>query len=272
MSIYGVIQAARHFINGPLVRPAKLRWEEKAFLSPQSTAAHFGVYESFAQARRHLPESPGFNLDALAYEYVNVRTKRVFEYDYPVMRWMEQAFRAGAVRVLDIGGSVGVHYFAYSRYLDMPARLVWDVVELPEIASVGRNLAAEFRATALSFTTDLDAAIGGRHDIWTSAGAIQYFEDAHPAGLLRRCRARPVHLLLNKLPLYEGEDFVTSQNLGEGSFSPLHVYNRRRFIQSIKELGYSLRDTWDVHDRSMYIPGYPEHSFPTFSGLYFVKA
>lgn len=271
MSIYGAIQAARRFINGPLIRPARLRWEEEAFLSPRAVAGYFGVYDSFAQARQHLPQSPGFNLGALAHEYVDVRTKRVFEYDYPVMRWLEQAFRSGATSVLDIGGSVGVHYYAYSRYLEMPAALTWEIVELPAIAAIGMDLCAQQHASALRFTTDLYEAIGARsHDVWISAGAIQYFEDAHPASLLDLSAPRPRHVLLNKLPLYGGEDFVTTQNLGEGSFSPLHVYNEERFIQSIEGLGYTLTDSWDVHDRAMHIPGYPERSFHWFKGLYFV--
>jgi len=272
MSIYGVIHSARRIIDSPLVRPSRLKWERKRFLSLGSYAAYFGVYESFASARRELPDSPGFNLKALAHEFINERrTNRVFEYDYPVMWWLEKAFHLGATSVLDIGGSVGVHYYAYRRYLEMPAGLSWEIVELPEIVSLGRELAIKHHALPLRFTTDLDEAVGARsQDVWISAGALQYLEDAHPAKLLNLCERRPPHVLLNKLPLHDGDDFVTTQNLGEGSFSPVHVYNRKHFIQSIEDLGYTLRDTWDVHERSMHIPGQPKHSFGTFTGLYYV--
>ena len=273
MSMYGVIHAARRIVDGPLVRPSKMKWDRRHFLSPDNLGAYFGVYRSFAEARSDLPDNPGFDLADMAQEYVEVRAKRVFEYDYPVMRWLERAFQQGARQVLDIGGSVGVHYLAYSRYLEMPAGLSWEVVELPEIAAIGRRLAAERPASPLLFTTDLGEAIGARpHDAWISAGALQYIEDARPADLLRRCGTRPSHVLLNKLPLHDGADFVTTQNLGYGSFSPVHVFDRSRFIRSIEALGYRLRDSWDVHDRAMHIPGHPECSFATFVGLYFVDA
>ncbi|MBS0340619.1 MAG: methyltransferase, TIGR04325 family [Proteobacteria bacterium] len=273
MSMYGVIHAARRIVaNGPLVRPARLKWERQQFLSPKNHAALFGVYASFEQARQELPqENPGFHLETLSGQYVNIRIKRVFEYDYPVMRWLEKAFQLGATRVLDIGGSVGVHYFAYRRYLEMPAALTWEIVEVSEMVGIGRRLAQERDAASLKFTTDLNEAIdSARHDIWISAGAIQYFEDAHPADLLRRSESRPAHVLLNKLPLHDGEDFVTAQNLGQGAFSPFHVYNRARFIESIEALGYTLWDAWDVHELSLHIPGHPERSFGAYSGLYFV--
>ena len=273
MSMYGVIHAARRIVDFRMVQPSKLRWERKRFLAPQGAAAYFGVYADFEEARRALPGSPGFNLGALAREYVQERSRRVFEYDYPVMRWLERAFTRGARRVLDIGGSVGVHYHAYRRYLDMPDALSWEVVEVPVIAAIGRELAKEHGTPALRFGTDLDEAVATRaHDVWLSAGALQYLEEgAHPARLLGRCRAPPAHLLLNKLPLYDGEDFVTTQNLGEGAFAPLHVCNADRFIRSIEALGYTLADRWDVHERALHVPGHPERSFPRFTGLYFAR-
>lgn len=272
MSLYGVIHAARGIMNSSLLRPTRLRWEEQHFLESGSFGAYFGVYGTFEEAREKLPQNPGFNLAALAPEYVNVRAKRVFEYDYPMIRWLEKAFQAGAASVLDIGGSVGVHYYAYGKYLKMPATLSWRVVEVPEMVSIGQALADRNGATALSFSSDLVGAMSAdRREVWISAGAIQYIQDAHPSALLEKCRARPRHILLNKLPLYDGEDFVTTQNIGEGSFSPLHVYNKMNFIRSVERMGYVLCDAWDVHERSMQIPCHPEHSFASFSGLYFLR-
>ena len=272
MSLYGVIHAARGIVNSPMLRPARLRWEEKQFLGPGNLGAYFGVYGTFGEARARLPQNPGFDTAALAPEYVNVRTQRVFEYDYPMIRWLERAFQAGATSVLDIGGSVGVHFYSYGKYLKMPAALNWRVVEVPEMVSIGQALATKSGAVALSFSTDLaEAMSSARREIWISAGAIQYFEDAHPARLLEQCRTRPTHILLNKLPLYDGEDFVTTQSIGEGSFSPVHVYNKTDFIRSIERMGYVLCDGWDVHERAMHIPCDPEHSFSAFSGLYFLR-
>ncbi|MEJ7688573.1 MAG: methyltransferase, TIGR04325 family [Variovorax sp.] len=241
------------------------------FFSKESYGRHSGVFSSFAYARASLPPGPEFDREALAEEYVDVRAKKVFAYDYPVMWWLNAAFAKGAASVLDIGGSVGVHYYAYQGYFDMPEALTWRVVEVSTMVSIGQELAVKNGAHALTFEEDLEPVIASTaHDVWISAGAIQFLDDARPDELLKRCIVRPKHILLNKLPLYHGEDFVTTQNIGHGSFAPLHVYNRARLIRDIRLLGYTLRDWWAVHERSMDIPGHPERSFPTFSGLYFV--
>jgi len=270
MAHQSAAQAVREFLEGPITRPALLRWRHRQFMSPEGLGFYFGLYDSFPAARESLPKSPEFDQDALAAEYVDIRAKKVFAYDYPVMWWLDHAFRRGAASVLDIGGSVGVHYYAYRRYMDMPPALSWRVVEVPAMVSIGRQLAAEHQAGALSFTDDLDRTVtDATADIWISAGAIHYFVDARPNLLLGHCAVRPRHIILNKLPLYGGEDYVTTQNIGEGSFTPLHVYNKRRFIQDIEAQGYTLKDEWPVHERSLYLPGYPERSFPSFTGLYF---
>ncbi|MGJ3700439.1 methyltransferase, TIGR04325 family [Variovorax sp. AFSI2.2] len=270
MAYSSASQVVRQILEGPVTRPALQRWRRQRFFSEAGFGSYFGVFNSFEEARDWLPTGPEFDHAALAEEYVNVRTKKVFAYDYPVMWWLERAFRVGATKVVDIGGSVGVHFHAYRRYFEMPAALSWRVVEVPAIASIGRELASQSEANGLSFTDDLAPALDG-NDIWIAAGSLQYFEDSHPGDLLQQCERRPRHVLLNKLPLYDGEDYVTAQNIGAGCFAPLHVYNRQSFIQKIEALGYTLRDQWQVQERSLYLPGFPERCAPTFSGLYFAS-
>lgn len=270
MTTHNPVQQLREIFEGPVMRPVLEHWRRKHFVSKEGLASCYGLFESFAEARASLPPSLAFDQAALAAEYVEVRTKRIFAYDYPVLWWLERAIRHGAARVLDIGGSVGVHYYAYRRYFEMPPELTWRIVEVPAIASIGREMALRTDAQALSFVEDLESALSGA-DIWISAGAIQYFEDGRPSDLLKRCATRPKHILLNKLPLYAGQDFITTQNLGEGSFSPFHVYNRAAFIGDMTALGYTLGDEWAVHERSLYLPGHPDRSFPTFTGLYFTN-
>ncbi len=270
MAHASTVQAVREFLEGPLTRPALMRWRRRQFLSDEGLASYFGLFDSFAAASEWLPPNPGFNLGALADEYVNIRTRQVFEYDYPVMWWLARALGAGARRILDIGGSVGVHYYAYRSYIDMPEALNWRIFEVPAMVAIGQDFAAARGVTALSFTADLqDALASPGIDIWISAGALQYMEDARPADLLKRCAAMPAHVLLNKIPLCEGDDFVTAQNIGEGCFAPVQVLNRRRFIHDVEVLGYTLKDHWQVYERSLYLPGHPERSFASFSGFYF---
>lgn len=256
----------------PLVRPAYLRWKRGQFLSPDGYCAYFGVFDSFVAARAWLPPNPEFDHAPLAAPYVDVVSKKVFPYDYPVMRWLERALNVGSTSVLDIGGSVGVHYYAYQPYIDMPSALSWHVIEVPAMVAIGRDLARTTGAAALTFSDQLDEAIASRaDDIWISAGAIQYMEHGRPDRLLRNSRLPPTHVLLNKVPLYNGPDFVTTQNIGNGAYTPVHVYNGARFVEDIEALGYVLRDRWEVPDRSLHVPGHPERMCPHFTGLYFAS-
>ena len=272
MSYSRPTQLLRQFLEGPVTRPALMRWRRQQFLSGEGFASYSGVFRSFEQARQSLPASPEFDNEALTQEYVSVRTRKVFAYDYPVLWWLAKAFKNGGCDVLDIGGSVGVHFHAYQLFLDLPKGLRWTVAEVPAVARVGRRLASERQADSLVFSTDLnDALARSDADIWIAAGSLQYLENPSIALLLRRSRRRPQHIILNKLPLYAGDSFVTTQNLGGHCFAPVHVFNRNELIDSIVAEGFLLRDEWAVHERSLYLPGFWERSLPCFTGLYFVS-
>ena len=111
----------------PLVRDWRRRRAVAHFLSREGFASCYGVFADFGEARRFLPPNKEFDDEALARMYVDQRLDRIFGYDYPVIHWMGEAFRNGSTRVFDIGGSVGVHFYAYRRYLGYPSSLAWEV-------------------------------------------------------------------------------------------------------------------------------------------------
>ena len=196
----------------------------------------------------------------------------VSKFDYPMIRWLGKAFQGGAKVVLDIGGSVGSNYYSYSKHLQMPAKLKWKVVEIPEIASVGRVLARKNGTTALHFSSDLGKAMCDEHsEVWIVDGAAHYLEQTHPAILLRQSKSLPKHILIANLPLHWDEDAVAVQNLGQGSFSPVHLYNKGSFIRSIERVGYILCDAWETRESSMQVSCCPECSVSSVSGLYFLR-
>ena len=263
-------QAVKRRIKAsPIYRRWYLARERRRFFAEPDSHLCFGVFNSFDQARAWLPKSREFDDEVLADEYLNVRTRRIFAYDYPMIYWLNRALGEGARTVLDIGGSVGVHFIAYQRYIDFPRSLRWQVIEVPAMTRIGRELAEREGLASLTFT---DSAKAGDSDadIWISAGAIHYIEDGHPDVLLRTARFRPRYLLLNKLPLYDREDFVSTQNLGHGLFAPLHVYNRAKLVEGIDSLGYALVDQWQVPERYFFLPGHPDKSFGWYSGLCFM--
>lgn len=238
------------------------------FLSARGYGSHYGRFNSFAEAREWLPPSREFNFRDFSNEYVDERSSRIYSFDYPVLFWLRKAFDEGSSSIYDIGGSVGNQYYAYSKFLTYPQSLKWIVSELPAFVKIGRELALTRNATLLSFTDNLDVS-GVDFDIWIAAGAIEFIESVRLERLLEQSARRPRHLLLNKLPLYDGEDGVSTQNIGNGSFVPHYIFNRLRFVEAIEKVGYRLVDSWSVPDRAYHVPGQPENSFDEYSGLYF---
>jgi putative methyltransferase (TIGR04325 family) len=238
------------------------------FCSQEGFASHYGVFDSFNQARERCPPSREFNQRQLTDEYVKIRTQQLFTYDYAVIFWLDKAFSENSTTIFDIGGSVGVHYHAYKQVLDYPLKTTWSVFETPEVVKVGREIATRTGSLQLVFTDSLEMS-QVEADIWISAGALHYIEDARPCRLLANCKKRPIHIIFNKLPVYSGEDFVTAQNIGNSSYAPAYVYNRSKFVNEIESMGYKLLDSWDVHERTFYLPGHPEKSFGNYSGMYF---
>jgi putative methyltransferase (TIGR04325 family) len=83
--------------------------------------------------------------------------------------------------------------------------------------------------------------------------------------LLEKC---PNHLLINRLPLYDGKQFVSLQNGGK-VFYPQYIFNRKQFIDSLTDIGYKLVDIWEDRVDSCIIPFHSGYSVPVYSGLYF---
>jgi putative methyltransferase (TIGR04325 family) len=250
---------------GALIR----RRDLATFLSEHGAGFHYGKFSNFEAARAWLPPSAEFDSESLSDEYINVRTQRVYPNDYPVMYWLREAFASGAASIWDLGGSVGIHYYAYGRYMPFPPGLQWDVHELAVVARLGRALASSNRVPNLRFHDGAVDPATIRADVWISAGVIEFLEDLDITELLQSVAKKPAHVLLNKVPLYDGPDFVSTHNLGKGSFAPHRVFSRERLVARIQSAGYKLTDAWQVPDRLFTIPGQPEHSFDHYSGLYF---
>lgn len=250
------------------LRRARARAE---FLSPAGCPRCWGAFGDFAAARASVPASAEFDTESLVDAYVHDRTAHVFAYDYPVMWWLREAFAGGATSVFDLGGSVGVHYYAYRPHLTYPAGLTWTVREVPTLVRRGRELAEQWGAPGLTFTDTLDATDAAA-DVWLSAGALQYVEGAASLGAwLAASRRPPAHVIVNKVPLYDGPAFVTSQNIGDGAFTPFHVYQRGRFIAEVEAAGYRLVESWETPERQLRLFDDPARSFGPYSGVYFTR-
>jgi putative methyltransferase (TIGR04325 family) len=229
-----------------------------------------GVYETFEQAISAAPKtkSIGYDNSALAEEYQSTTELKttIHSYDYAVLFWLKSIVDINSINLslFDFGGNVGIHFYGYEKYLNYPANFQWIVCDLPEIVNAGKELAHKRQRSELVFTCNFEEASGT--DVFLASGSIQYVENLSISilGLLEK----PKHLLVNRLPLYEGEQFVTLQNGGK-VFYPSYVFNQSNFIDSFKEIGYELIDIWEDWNDSCIIPFHPEKSLLFYRGIYF---
>lgn len=231
---------------------------------PKWAGTFSGVYQSFAEATEAAPPNSklGYDHSELADLYAD-RHVKVQPSDYPMIFWLGRILRS-ATSVFDFGGHVGLQYYGYQKYLSYPSGLRWTVLDVPAIVERGRALATERGETRLAFTTDLaDAA---NHEVFFASGSLQYTETSL-AEQLRVLQVLPRHLLINKTPLYDGEDFVTLQNVIH-AICPYRIFNRRAFLDPVLALGYELVDSWQTPDVFCRIPLDPERSLEAYTGLY----
>ncbi|CAG0882008.1 unnamed protein product [Cyprideis torosa] len=266
------------------IKPEKTSLDAKLNKEQQEYEDHFatasaenlfrGVYSRFEEAIQSAPQTKpmGYDHDAPANMYKD-RLERIYPSDYPILFWLEKALAShrlndkGGVcdRVFDLGGHIGVAFYSYRNYIQYPQTIDWQVCDVEAVTRAGLRLAEKRAATQLSFTTYYDEADG--RDIYFSSGALQYLEEPF-ASLIARLSSKPGHLLLNLLPLCDGDGFVTLQNIGT-AFCPYRVSNKNEFIASVLALGYELVDQWDNPEKSCNIPFYPEQSLDHYTGMYF---
>jgi putative methyltransferase (TIGR04325 family) len=226
-----------------------------------------GVYASFAEATASLPASAkvGYNHDELAGLYRH-RMEKANQSDYAVLFWLKGLLDKQSF-VFDFGGHVGVAYHGWRTYLGYPPGMRWLVYDVPAIVKVGAELARERPSDGLAFTSDVADARGCT--IFLAAGSLQYIDESLPA-LLARSGGLPRHLLVNKLPLYEGPTFVTVQSTGR-AFHPYRICNRAEFVSEVIALGYRVVDNWSNREQYCEIPFEPDRDIDAYSGYYFVR-
>ncbi len=224
-----------------------------------------GVYASFEEARANAPKGVplGYDHDEIALGY---KDQKFLSSDYPAAFWLREALQDGPT-VLDLGGSVGISFYAWERYFAYPENLRWVVCEVPSVVNAGQKIAREQKEERLHFTSQIEQADGC--NCLLASGSLQYLETSI-ADSLQRLTRPPRHLIINRVPLHSRHGCITLQNI-RWAVSPYRVFQRDAFIAECESLGYNVVDAWTVPDHNCWIPFYPEFSVATYSGLYFRK-
>jgi putative methyltransferase (TIGR04325 family) len=255
---------ARQLLDAPIVRSLVKRRYDAFFSRAGSAGCYRGVFSSFDEAARSAPSQAPIGYDtAEAGQMYRDRMERVYSSDYPVLFWLRDVFRDGR-RVFDLGGHVGVSFYAYERFLDYPADLRWTVCDVPAVVDAGAALARERGETRLDFTTSFADADGA--DVLSCAGSLQYIDEPIDS-LLTDLERRPRHILINKTPTHATREFVTLQNIGV-TYCPYRVFARAAIPESLVKLGYELVDTWENLDMGCYVPFRPDVNPVVYVGYY----
>jgi putative methyltransferase (TIGR04325 family) len=225
-----------------------------------------GVYGDFRQAEAAAPRGKkiGYDHPDLAREYHKKLNLRLESFDYPILFHLDRIVDR-CTTVFDFGGNLGVHYLRYRRYLKMD-HVKWIVLDLPEVTAIGQKTCADL--SNIAFINGIAELKESQLDILLASGSIQYLASQDLLQKMTDHGVRPAHVLINRLPLYDGPQFVTLQN-GGLAYHPQYVFNREIFISSIESLDYELVDSWPDTGDSCIIPFHPARSIHAYTGFYF---
>lgn len=227
-----------------------------------------GVYANVAEAKQHIPQGRkvGYNHDEAAelYTWLTESTKIS---DFAILFYFSQLLRPG-MRVFDFGGNIGVLYYAFRRRWTLPENVIWTVCDVPAVVEAGRRYAAQHDSPGLSFTSRTSDAAGA--DVLLTSGTLQCVEDEFSVLLARIGEGRPEHLLINRVPMWDRPELVSLQDLGPVVY-PYRIFNRSRFIASMREAGYEVRDQWRCPEKQISIRFRPWMRVNAFDGYYLTR-
>lgn len=252
-----------------LMMPGILQWRMRRFdegFARGQYGGFRGVYGSFQEAAAAAPTSLPLGYDhegpaAMYRDYLH----RVWPYDYPMMLWLDKVLRTGARKVFDLGGHVGINYYAYQKYVEYPDDMSWTIFDVPAVAEAGKKLAEKIDARkTLQFTDVFDGAKNA--DVLFTAGCLQYLEDSL-ATKVASLPDRPPWILVNQLPLHETKEYWTVQNVFK-AFCPYHVQHKAKFFSDMTSLGYEPHDVWE-HKRECHVAFEPKNEIDVYYGAAF---
>jgi putative methyltransferase (TIGR04325 family) len=127
----------------------------------------------------------------------------------------------GEIRVIDLGGACGAHYFAFKKFFGSRVRFKWTVVETPTMCRYADRIKNE----ELSFSDNLGDALlrGGTPTLVHVSGVLQFLE--HPYAMLDKVvKSRAPYLFFNRMALTaKAEDLITvhRSKLSSNGIGPL---------------------------------------------------
>lgn len=153
--------------------------------------------------------------------------------------------RERPVRVVDLGGGMGVGFASLMRSIHSELRVEYLVVDNEESCKRGRQLFADF--PEVRFCSELpgdparvDAAHDfGNVDVLVLSSVLQFVED-YEEFLKELANVAPAFWFLTFVPAGEIPTFASAQLNVPGSVLPVWFFNVRELVARVEALGYRL--------------------------------
>jgi putative methyltransferase (TIGR04325 family) len=225
-----------------------------------------GVFDTWEATVASAPCSKPLGYDNPECAELYLRHLSVEDWDYPALFWIAESVEKGLRQFADIGGSVGIKYYAFGKFVKFPPDLRWRVIDVPAVVARGREFALQRGAgAALEFSTSIEDIDGV--DVVFASGSLQYLPRTLP-DLLRSSHRRPRRIVINTTPFHDDAEFFTLNSVG-AAFCPYRVQRTESFVSELSRLGYRLRDQWRNIGKPMHIPFHPDESLRSYTGFCF---
>ena len=240
---------------------------ERRFHHNDDEPVYSGIYPTYEAAIRAIPHGTAIGFDSASVPAFYLNHHFVLnQNDYPVLFWLGKILHPGAA-IFDFGGGLGQCWYSYEPYLPVLDQANWIVCDLPAFVKQGQELARQQGVADLLFTSDIEKCAGAA--VFMSNGALQYVPEDLPA-LLSKLAKPPEHILINRVPMYDGEGYYTIQRTRHNSYAPYRVMNREELCRGMRLLGYREQDSWEV-SRTLHVNFQPEYDVEKYYGFYFCK-
>lgn len=234
------------------LRPSSVREAayRRKFLENREENLFMGSFESFAAAEAGAPPSKAIGYDD-AEAAKTLYSHQIYFYDYPALFWLGRSFDEGLRSVFDLGGHVGIKYYAFRRVVPYPQELRWTVCDVPGVVKTGQELAVQREATSqLGFTTDFRDASGC--DVLYASGSLQYLP-LRISEILAALPEKPKRIVINTAAVHPDRTIFTLNSIGF-AVCPYRIQHQDAQLAELVEAGYKRRDAWRNEGKPIEVP------------------
>lgn len=237
----------------------------RKFLDNRDENLFMGSFKSFAAAEAGAPPSKAIGYDN-AEAAKALYSHQVYFYDYPALFWLGRSLDEGMRGVFDLGGHVGIKYYAFRRMLSYPEDLRWKVCDVPGVVQTGQELAAQREATTqLGFTTQVSEASGC--DVLYASGSLQYLPTRIDE-IITALPVKPRRIVLNTTAVHPDQTLYTLNSIGF-AVCPYRIQHHEELLGGLAHAGYKRRDAWRNEGKPIEVPFVDGGDKPYYAGCCF---